>query len=871
MQELLRKLCVWICVPIYNLIPKLYSIFYSLANTEFLSSDIIEQFSANIYILVSVVMLFAFSITILSAIVNPDLLTDNKKGVSALFKRSIIGLALMVLVPFAFNEMYSITKSIMDNMLIEKIIVGYNCSGSKCEKGGNGGQVIAGTLINSVLYPVDDEVQVSSDINNSYRSMVQTDIGEISTVASDINILRQDSGGNSIDGDFAFHFDGLIAIIAGAGVCYILFLFALDMAVRIFKLAFLELTAPISIVSYIGVGDKILLSWLKEVGKTFAEVFIKVASIAFYLFLLKNMSSLLNQFKSEPWISVFNCFLIVGMLIFVKQIPDIISRIFGNFKLKGGVSGRLGEMAVVGKQAQAAWNGIKQAAKLGVGAAGLGLATAANPLAVAGAGLAHHAWNKGFKSLGARPGKETATGKFLTAGGKTAGAYLRGKGLTSGLKDATKAYSESDFGLERIANKNYEKATKNNEDFNKKMGFNKYGQSTNGEKDLNTFNSNVKKDLGKSQAQAIQNLTNANLRKATVDQISSDKDAIISELDALRVNAKTTGAVNTIESIKNSFAKGKMSANEVRTKLNGLIDTGEIDSSNGIKISGKLDSIENTLDNNADLKKLLLGEKGVLKVGTDLKDLKTGAEKAASVAKSNYDTVYNGTSESVKQEMDNYAAASDEIISTYVKEKTKGNDPDANNINTVGKHYKGSKENDGDERVEIHSNPGTSNVLNDDVDDAYQQMMDAQIAINEERNKSRSNNYNNFNSEDTSRNQSEGNKTNSTENANTGSTAGSAAAGAAMGSSTGSSSVQVEGLDDLFNNLNKTITSNSDNTNKILEDQLNEQKSMNNELKNQTNSINNVDSKLSGLRNDINNNLNDIKKSFDESNTNSGE
>lgn len=84
MQELLRKLCVWICVPIYNLIPKLYSIFYSLANTEFLSSDVIEQFSANIYILVSVVMLFAFSITILSAIVNPDLLTDNKRSISTI-------------------------------------------------------------------------------------------------------------------------------------------------------------------------------------------------------------------------------------------------------------------------------------------------------------------------------------------------------------------------------------------------------------------------------------------------------------------------------------------------------------------------------------------------------------------------------------------------------------------------------------------------------------------------------------------------------------------------------------------------------------------------------------------------------------------
>lgn len=388
MQELLRKLCVWICVPIYNLIPKLYSIFYSLANTEFLSSDIIEQFSANIYMLISVVMLFAFSITILSAIVNPDLLTDNKKGVSALFKRSIIGLALMVLVPFAFNEMYSITESIMDNMLVEKIIVGYNCSGSECEKGGNGGQVIAGTLINSVLYPVDDEVQVSSDINNSYRSMVQTDIGEISNVASDINILRQDSGGNSVDGDFAFHFDGLIAIIAGAGVCYILLLFALDMAVRIFKLAFLELTAPISIVSYIGVGDKILSSWFKEVGKTFAEVFIKVASIAFYLFLLKNISLLSNQFKSESWISIFNCFLVVGMLIFVKQIPDLINKIFGlNIKLKGGVSGRLGQMAVVGEQAKKAWTGLTNLAK-------------AAPL-VAGAGLV-----AGSKAIGGKVGEK---------------------------------------------------------------------------------------------------------------------------------------------------------------------------------------------------------------------------------------------------------------------------------------------------------------------------------------------------------------------------------------------------------------------------------------------------------------------------------
>ena len=56
--------------------------------------------------LVSVVMLFAFSVVILSAIVNPDLLGDNKKGVTALFKRSILALVMMVAVPLLFDILY---------------------------------------------------------------------------------------------------------------------------------------------------------------------------------------------------------------------------------------------------------------------------------------------------------------------------------------------------------------------------------------------------------------------------------------------------------------------------------------------------------------------------------------------------------------------------------------------------------------------------------------------------------------------------------------------------------------------------------------------------------------------------------------------
>lgn len=391
MGGLLRKLLAYICKPIYKFIPNVYSIFYNIANTRlFQEGDTtVQQLSANIYVLVSVVMLFAFSVTILSAIVNPDLLSDKKKGVAAIFKRSIIGLVLIVVIPFAFDEMYKIQENVMDNNLIEKIIVGsdFQCregEEGECEKGGNGGQVIAGNLISSVLYPIDNEVEISEDLNESYSDMVRKDIKNIGIIAKNINITTDGdtkNWGKFDDDNYAFQFDGLIAIVAGIATCYILLLYAIDMAVRVFKLTFLELTAPISIVAYMASGEKVLNSWEKEVMKTFLDVFVRIAAMAIYLFFISSLASYLNTVDkgNHDWSFTLKALLIVGMLIFVKQLPDYVNKVFGtDIKLKGGISGRLGEMAVVGKQAQDAWGKVKNVAKatpLIAGSAAVGAAT----------------------------------------------------------------------------------------------------------------------------------------------------------------------------------------------------------------------------------------------------------------------------------------------------------------------------------------------------------------------------------------------------------------------------------------------------------------------------------------------------------------
>ena len=64
-------------------------------------------------------------------------------------------------------------------------------------------------------------------------------------------------------------------------------------------------------------------------------------------------------------------FIIIAILQLVKKIPDIINNIFGtHIQTKGGIKGRLGEMAGIGGLAQKAWTslgtGAKNLAKLGL-------------------------------------------------------------------------------------------------------------------------------------------------------------------------------------------------------------------------------------------------------------------------------------------------------------------------------------------------------------------------------------------------------------------------------------------------------------------------------------------------------------------------
>ena len=116
MPEILQDLSWAISQLIYSLMPNVYAVFEYFAKEEFFSSSEIANFWNNLYILLSVLVLFAIGIKLISAIVNPDVLDkgkgDNKKkSVKQSFIDAIVAVFLVILIPIIFGVLNNIQNS----------------------------------------------------------------------------------------------------------------------------------------------------------------------------------------------------------------------------------------------------------------------------------------------------------------------------------------------------------------------------------------------------------------------------------------------------------------------------------------------------------------------------------------------------------------------------------------------------------------------------------------------------------------------------------------------------------------------------------------------------------------------------------------
>lgn len=393
---------------IYGFIGTVYEFINILAAQTIFKGEAIQTLSNNIYAILGVFMLFRVAFVLLNAIIDPDKLMDQEKGAAKIVSRLIVALILIVAIPWGFKYAFELQNVIINNQLVPKIIIG-RASDSNGSNGRKMGQIALSAFLKC------NEAVPNCNINAGYNAAFPSD----DNIKADFSVLEEhlnekvEVGGKKI---YKYDYSGGMSTVCGVFILFVLISLAVEIAVRAVKLGFLRLITPIAVVGYIEPGGGIFNRWLKMCFSTFANLFIKLLAISFMIYGMSIISNSGFEFSSptgEPLNDATKGFVIIfillGLLMFAKEAPKMISQIIG---IEEGGLGSLFKNPLSG--------GImKGTAALAGGAAGLissgrrGGNLLAGLKQGAGAGAKGVSWTGGLKGMG---GIATSWHKGATAG-----------------------------------------------------------------------------------------------------------------------------------------------------------------------------------------------------------------------------------------------------------------------------------------------------------------------------------------------------------------------------------------------------------------------------------------------------------------------
>ena len=256
----------------------------------------------------------------------------------------------------ALTELYYIQSNdnnsgILDTNLVEKIVLGV-----ESDENSKPGQILAAYTFASFAYPNENVscAELTTSGGDYYNSALTSDINDIDHFENCVNATT--------NGEYDLTFHALLSPGAALFMIYELILLCIDTALRTIKLGLLQLIAPVVLCGYVVVGSEILVNWFKEVGKTFVLIFIKIAAMSFMVYGLSMLPGFISNLPSGGiWYTGFiRLFIIIGLFQVIHHAPDIINAVFGtHIQSRGGIRGRLGEMAAVGNLAQRGWDQLR--------------------------------------------------------------------------------------------------------------------------------------------------------------------------------------------------------------------------------------------------------------------------------------------------------------------------------------------------------------------------------------------------------------------------------------------------------------------------------------------------------------------------------
>ena len=336
-----RGLFATIDSAIYSLISVIYKLIEELASVNIFNSGTIDELAGRVYTFIGIIMVFKVTFSLINYLVNPDSITDKNTGAGNVAKNVVITLFLIILTPYAFDFLYRAQNAILNDDIIPKVILGGNIgSGTDftmdVEQCGSSAFTIEdrGNYVSMVafrpFYRLNKDAKDFSTIKDGYcheesvKALLKPELYK----ADD-----QSVGYGTYMIDYSF----LLSTAAGIVILILLLTTSMEIALRAIKLGFLELIAPIPIISYIDPKsgkDGIFKKWFNEVIKTWANLFIRLAVIYFAIYIISLADAAVNNLSDQNLKMWALLFIVIGALMFAKQFPKLIEDIFG-IKLDG--------------------------------------------------------------------------------------------------------------------------------------------------------------------------------------------------------------------------------------------------------------------------------------------------------------------------------------------------------------------------------------------------------------------------------------------------------------------------------------------------------------------------------------------------------
>lgn len=337
---------------VYWLVSKLFSLYAALAGAEIIKEDFFSEIMDRFYVIIGIFMLFVVAYSLLKSLVNPDNLSkDTGKVVTNI----IISIILIGVVPIIFDYARELQNIIVEEHIIESVFL------NNTEDTSNVGSSIA---LQTLLAFIDMDDSIEGNLtgpDEGQGAVIAEDqfglktgekvtwgkwkeivgAGQTDNFRKLIYFVEPIHDSDTTGASYTF----ILSTICGAFLAYVVLSFCIDLGIRVVKLAFYQIMAPIPILMRIIPEKKSVFdNWVKASIATYMEVFIRIIIMALICALCTGIfSGDMLQLNSNN-LGIFGQLIVVlGIFAFAKQAPKLIGDVLGidSGNIKLGIGGKL--------------------------------------------------------------------------------------------------------------------------------------------------------------------------------------------------------------------------------------------------------------------------------------------------------------------------------------------------------------------------------------------------------------------------------------------------------------------------------------------------------------------------------------------------